>query len=77
MDLTTKLNIARTRQRIAIHKTVIATVERKGGDASEYRRQLEADERYLASGCAPPQAPAPNTLTEGTAVGYILPPGAK
>jgi hypothetical protein len=29
MDLTTKLNIARTRQRIAVHKTVIATVERK------------------------------------------------
>jgi hypothetical protein len=77
MDLATKINIARTRQRIAIHKTVSATVERKGGDASEYRRQLEADERYLASGCAPPQAQEPRTRAEGTAVGYIMPPGAK
>jgi hypothetical protein len=77
MDLTTKLNTARTKQRIAIHKTVIATVERKGGDASGYRRQFEADERYLASGCAPPNAPEPHTRTGGTAVGYIIPPGAK
>jgi hypothetical protein len=76
IDLTAKINIARTRERIPIHKTVIATVERKGGDASEYGRQLEA-ERYLASGCAPPKAPEAHTRAEGTAVGYIMPPSAK
>jgi hypothetical protein len=72
-----KLNIARTRERIAIQKTVIATIERKGGDASEYRRQLEVDERYLASGCAPPQPPETHTRTGGSAAAYIMPPGAK
>jgi hypothetical protein len=49
-----------------VHKTVIATIERKGGDASEYRRQLEAEERYLASGCAPPATPE---FSAGTANG--------
>jgi hypothetical protein len=69
--------IRQTEQRIAVHKTVIATIERKGGDASEYRRQFEADERYLASGCAPPQAPEAHTRTEGGAAGYIMPPGSR
>jgi hypothetical protein len=77
MDSARTALIRHTKQRIAISKTVIATVERKGGDASEYRRQLDADERFLASGCAPPQTSAAHTRSDGTAVGYIMPPGAK
>jgi hypothetical protein len=52
MDLTTKLNIARTEQRIAIRD-----VTPKDVDVSEHRRMLSAEKRYLASGCAPPQQP--------------------
>jgi hypothetical protein len=68
-----KLNIAHTRQRIA---TLPSADKRKDGDASE-SRQLEADERYLASGCAPFQIRELHTCAEGTTVGYIMPPGAK
>ena len=50
-------NIARTEQRIAILRNLIATLGAKGHDVSEHKRMLEAEERYLASGCAPPQTP--------------------
>jgi hypothetical protein len=69
MDQARAALIRQKKQRIAVHKTVIATIERKCGDASQYRRQLEADERYLASGCAPPKAPETHTRVEGSAVG--------
>ena len=77
MDQARSALIRQTEQRIAISRAVIATVERKGGDAAEYRRQLEADERFLASGCAPPEAPEAYARQEGTSVGYIMPPGSK
>jgi hypothetical protein len=62
MDLTTKLNIARTEQRIALLRNLIATLASRGKDVSEHRRMLAAEERYLASGCAPPETP--ETLSE-------------
>jgi hypothetical protein len=77
MDKTRAAVIRRTQQHIAILNTVITTKLRKGGDASEEIARLAAEERYLASGCAPPREPEPHTRTEGTAVGYIPPPSAK
>jgi hypothetical protein len=59
MDITKKLNIARTEQRIAILRNLIATLGAKGHDVSEHRRMLAAEERYLASGCAPRSTHAP------------------
>jgi hypothetical protein len=75
VELTRKLHIARTKQRIAI--LLIETLRRKSKDVSEHRRVLAAEERFLASGLAPPQMPGSHTRTEGTALGYIMPPGAK
>jgi hypothetical protein len=77
MDLTTKLNIALTEQRIALLRNLIATLASKGKDVSEHRRMLAAEERYVASGCAPPETPELSASTTGTTAGYIMPPGAK
>jgi hypothetical protein len=77
MDATTKLNIARTKERIAILRNLIGTLKPKGAGVSEHRRMLAAEERYLASGCAPPQARKPLARTGGTASGWIIPPGSK
>jgi hypothetical protein len=77
MDLTTKLNIARTEQRIAILRNLIVVAERKGRDTSEHRRMLEAEERYLVSGCPPPQSSKPLADGSGTTSGWIMPPGQK
>jgi hypothetical protein len=68
--------IAATKQRITIHRTVIATIVRRGGDASRYKAELAAEERFLANECAPPGPPETPSSAEGTAVGYIMPPGA-
>lgn len=76
-DLTTKLNIARTEQRIAILRNLISTLEANGKDVSEHRRMLTAEERYHTSGCAPPEGPQPAVKTTGSAAGYIMPPGSK
>lgn len=54
MDPAKAALIAETERRIAIHRTVIANLERMGRDASAYRRQLAADERFLAEGITDP-----------------------
>jgi hypothetical protein len=65
MDLTKKLNIARTEQRIAILRNLISTLGAKGHDVFEHRRMLAAEERYLASGCAPPTSPSRGEVSSG------------
>jgi hypothetical protein len=78
MDLTTKLNIARAEQRIAILRNLIATLGAKGLDVSKHQRLLVAGERYLASGCAPPRSPEGLVSDRPTsAVGYTTPPGTR
>lgn len=75
-DLTAQLNIARTERRIAILCNLIEKLGAKGKAVSEHRRMLAAEERCLASGCAPPETPEAAASTTGTAVGYITPPSA-
>jgi hypothetical protein len=65
MDLTTKLNIASTEARIAILRHLITTLGAKGHDVSEHRRMLATEERYLASGWAPPTSPSRGEVSSG------------
>jgi hypothetical protein len=79
MDRTKQKLISYTEQRVALLRNLIEKLSARGRDVSEHRRMLQAEERYLASGCAPPPdrlEPAARRTT-GISVGYIMPPGAK
>jgi hypothetical protein len=68
MDPITALNIAQTKERIALLHNLISQLSRKGHDVSEHRGLLAMEEAYLARGCTPrgqkPEA-SPTTTERG------------
>lgn len=75
VDPLAALAIARTKERIALLKNLIATQETKGLDVSKHKAMLADEERYLANGCLPRgYTPEPHQPpTQGVAVPYIMP----